>query len=79
MQNKILLTFVLTASLISTVVRAEQGGSGHYMPGATVPDSLLQFHPRTKMLPDAEAASSLARSEYYQWIYKNNPTWQTDL
>jgi glucosamine-6-phosphate deaminase len=46
---------------------------------ANVPGSLLQFHPRTKVLLDAEAASALTRTDYYQWVYQNKPTWQTDL
>ena len=46
---------------------------------ASVPGSLLQFHPRAKVLLDADAASSLARADYYRWVYKNKPAWQTDL
>lgn len=46
---------------------------------ANVPGSLLQFHPRTKVLLDAEAASLLTRAEYYLWVYQNKPSWQTDL
>ena len=46
---------------------------------ASVPGSLLQFHPRAKVLLDAEAASLLTRAEYYQWVYQNKPTWQVDL
>ncbi len=46
---------------------------------ASVPGSLLQFHPRAKVLLDAEAASSLTRAEYYKWVYQNKPTWQIDL
>jgi glucosamine-6-phosphate deaminase len=45
---------------------------------ASVPGSILQFHPRAKVLLDAGAASSLARGEYYQWVYGNKPAWQTD-
>jgi len=46
---------------------------------ASVPGSLLQFHPRAKVLLDAESASLLIRSDYYQWVYKNKPIWQTHL
>ena len=46
---------------------------------ASVPGSLLQFHPRAKVLLDAESASLLTRAEYYQWVYKNKPAWQIDL
>jgi len=34
MKLRILFTFALTASLLSPVIRAEEGGSGHYMSGA---------------------------------------------
>ena len=46
---------------------------------ASVPGSLLQFHPQAKVLLDAESASSLKRAEYYQGVYQNKPSWQTDL
>ena len=46
---------------------------------ASVPGSLLQFHPRVKVLLDAESASLLIRSDYYQWVYGNKPAWQIDL
>ena len=43
---------------------------------ASVPGSLLQFHPRAKVFLDAAASSALTRADYYQWVYKNKPTWQ---
>ena len=46
---------------------------------ASVPGSILQFHPRTKILLDSESAALLTRADYYQWVYKNKPAWQTDL
>ena len=46
---------------------------------ASVPGSLLQFHPQAKVLLDAESASSLTRAEYYQGVYQNKPSLQTDL
>ncbi len=46
---------------------------------ASVPGSLLQFHPQAKVLLDAESASTLTRAEYYQGVYQNKPSWQTDL
>jgi glucosamine-6-phosphate deaminase len=46
---------------------------------ASVPGSLLQFHPQAKVLLDAESASSLTRAEYYRGVYQNKPSWQTDL
>lgn len=45
---------------------------------ASVPGSLLQFHPRAKVLLDADAALLLTRKDYYQWVYKNKPDWQVD-
>ena len=38
---------------------------------ASVPASILQLHPQTKIIIDQEAASQLARKEYYQWVYRN--------
>jgi glucosamine-6-phosphate deaminase len=46
---------------------------------ASVPGSLLQFHPRTKVIIDVEAASHLTRADYYRWVYQNKPAWQTNL
>ena len=46
---------------------------------ASVPGSLLQFHPRAKVLLDAKSASQLRRIDYYQWVYQNKPAWQIDL
>ena len=46
---------------------------------ASVPGSLLQFHPHAKVLLDAEAASLLLRSDYYKWVYTHKPGWQSDL
>ena len=45
---------------------------------ASVPGSLLQFHPHAKVLLDTEAASALTRADYYQWVYRNKPAWQID-
>ena len=46
---------------------------------ASVPGSLLQFHPRTKVIIDVEAANALTRADYYRWVYQNKPAWQTNL
>jgi len=46
---------------------------------ASVPGSLLQFHPHAKFILDIEAASALTRSDYYRWVYQNKPVWQIDL
>src|SRR5512138_2287031 len=35
MKYKLLFAFALTASLATPALRAEEGGSGHYLPGAT--------------------------------------------
>lgn len=35
MKQQLLLTATLTASLVTPALRAEEGGSGHYLPGAT--------------------------------------------
>jgi len=46
---------------------------------ASLPASLLQFHPTAKILLDEEAASQLQRHDYYKWVYRNKPDWQEDL
>lgn len=46
---------------------------------ASVPGSILQFHPRAKVLLDADSASRLERRDYFQYVYQNKPGWQTDL
>jgi glucosamine-6-phosphate deaminase len=38
---------------------------------ASVPASVLQYHPQAKIIIDQEAASQLARKNYYQWVYRN--------
>ena len=38
---------------------------------ASVPASILQLHPKTKVVIDQEAASLLTGKEYYRWVYKN--------
>jgi glucosamine-6-phosphate deaminase len=43
---------------------------------ASVPASVLQMHPVAKALLDEPAASELARSDYYRWVYDNKPAWQ---
>jgi len=45
---------------------------------ASVPASILQFHPRAKIIVDEAAASLLKRSDYYRWVYERKPVWQTD-
>jgi glucosamine-6-phosphate deaminase len=36
-----------------------------------VPASALQLHPQAKFIIDGEAASELARKDYYRWTYEN--------
>ncbi|GEM_PF-51313 len=36
---------------------------------AFLPASVLQFHPRVKVIIDEEAASFLKRRDYYKWVY----------
>jgi glucosamine-6-phosphate deaminase len=46
---------------------------------ANVPASILQMHPHVKVCLDREAAAKLKRIDYYQWVFKNKPDWQTLL
>jgi glucosamine-6-phosphate deaminase len=36
----------------------------------------LQFHPRCVVVLDEAAASRLQETEYYRWIFENEPQWQ---
>jgi glucosamine-6-phosphate deaminase len=38
---------------------------------ASVPASILQLHPQAKVLVDEDASSSLARKDYYRWVFQN--------
>ena len=40
------------------------------------PASILQMHPVAKSLLDEPAASKLALSDYYRWVYDHKPEWQ---
>ena len=46
---------------------------------ASVPGSILQFHPQAKIILDDDAASQLKRADYYRTVYKNKPAWQADI
>lgn len=46
---------------------------------ASVPASLLQFHPCAKIILDEDAAGLLERASYYRWTYANRPSWQSGL
>lgn len=43
---------------------------------ASVPASILQFHPKATILLDEEAASGLERADYYRWVHEHKPGWQ---
>ena len=43
---------------------------------ASCPASVLQLHPHATVLLDAEAASGLARLDYYREVYAQKPSWQ---
>ncbi|HLH53652.1 MAG TPA: glucosamine-6-phosphate deaminase [Verrucomicrobiae bacterium] len=38
--------------------------------------SALQLHPRCTVVVDEEAASLLTETDYYRWIFANEPEWQ---
>ena len=38
--------------------------------------SALQLHPRCTVVVDEEAAAELTETEYYRWIFANEPEWQ---
>ena len=41
------------------------------------PASVLQMHPVVKVILDELAAGNLTRSDYYRWVYKSKPDWQS--
>ena len=43
---------------------------------ADLPASVLQMHPRCRLIVDEDAAARLKRSDYYRWVYDNKPEWQ---
>jgi glucosamine-6-phosphate deaminase len=38
--------------------------------------SALQLHPRCTVVVDEEAAAKLRETDYYRWIFENEPEWQ---
>ena len=38
--------------------------------------SALQLHPRCTVVVDEEAAAKLTETDYYRWIFENEPEWQ---
>ena len=43
-----------------------------------VPASALQLHQKATVILDSDAASDLALTEYYHWVYEHKPQWQRD-
>jgi glucosamine-6-phosphate deaminase len=46
---------------------------------AIVPASALQFHPKTRVFLDEDAASELKRKDYYRWVFDNKPFKERDF
>ncbi len=38
--------------------------------------SALQLHPRCRVFVDEEAGAELQQTEYYRWIFDNEPEWE---
>ena len=38
--------------------------------------SALQLHPCCQVIVDEEAAAELKGTDYYRWIFENEPEWQ---
>lgn len=43
---------------------------------AAFPASILQYHARAKVILDRAAAGQLTLTEYFEWVYRNKPSWQ---
>lgn len=43
---------------------------------AMVPGSALQLHPKVTVIVDEAAASALALTDYYRFVFDNKPAWQ---
>lgn len=43
---------------------------------AMMPASVLQFHPQAHVILDDASSASLAKADYYRWVYTNKPAWQ---
>ncbi len=43
---------------------------------ANNPASVLQMHPVARIFVDEDAATGLARAEYYRWVWEQKPEWQ---
>jgi len=38
--------------------------------------SALQLHPRCQVIADEDAATELTQTDYYRWIFENEPEWR---
>jgi len=45
---------------------------------ANCPASVLQLHPRVVVIADEAAAASLARADYYRYVFAAKPEWQKE-
>jgi glucosamine-6-phosphate deaminase len=43
---------------------------------AMISATALQLHPRCTVVVDEEAAAQLEGSDYYRWIFANEPEWE---
>ena len=43
---------------------------------AMVPGSILQYHPKAKVVMDEAAAEKLKMKDYFKWAFKQKPKWQ---
>lgn len=43
---------------------------------AMVPGSVIQYHPKVKVVIDEAAASQLKMKDYYIWAFRHKPKWQ---
>jgi len=44
---------------------------------AMISASALQLHPRCKVILDEAAASALTQRDYYDWVFQNEPEWES--
>lgn len=41
-----------------------------------VTGSAIQLHPNTVVILDEAAAAELTQTEYYKWVFDNEPKWE---
>ncbi len=73
MDSRICLLLAFREKKAEAVMRTVEGPVA-----ASVPGSLLQFHPQAKVILDEAAASKLEQADYYRWVYERKPLWQAD-